>query len=143
MAWPPAERSGDLPFMIDDITPRDLRVPSGDAARHANGVTGVRSLVIAVRDLDEASEEFAAVTGAEPLASGSDPDLKADTRTFPAGKQTLILAYPTAPSSPLASRIQRMGDGPYQAIFGTDQAHPTQITPEQAHGARFALEANG
>jgi catechol 2,3-dioxygenase-like lactoylglutathione lyase family enzyme len=143
MAWPPADRAGDLPFMIDDITPRDLRVPSGDAARHANGVTGVRSLIIAVRDLDEASGEFAAITGAEPFASGSDPDLNADTRSFQAGRQTLILAYPTAPSSPLASRIQRMGDGPFQAIFSTDQAHPAQITPEQAHGARFALEANG
>lgn len=143
MAWPPADRSGDLPFMIDDITPRDLRVPSGDAARHANGVTGVRSLIIAVRDLDEASNEFAAVTGADATDSGPDPDLQADTRSFRVGQQTLVLAYPTAPSSPLVSRIQRMGDGPFEAIFGTDQTRPVQITPEQAHGARFKLVANG
>jgi catechol 2,3-dioxygenase-like lactoylglutathione lyase family enzyme len=143
MAWPPANRSGDLPFLIDDITPRDLRVPSGAAAQHANGVTGVRSLIIAVRDLDEASAEFAAITGAEPTASGTDADLRADTRTFQAGQQTLVLAYPTAPGSPIARRIQSMGDGPFKAIFGTSVADAPQISPEQAHGARFEIVANG
>jgi catechol 2,3-dioxygenase-like lactoylglutathione lyase family enzyme len=142
MAWPPADRTGDLPFLIDDITPRDLRVPSGDAAQHPNGVTGVRALIIAVRDLDEASAEFAAITGAGPIASGADDELQADTRTFQGGRQTLVLAYPTAPGSPIARRIQSMGDGPFKAIFGTDQPDAPQITPEQAHGARFEIVAN-
>ncbi|MCS7002850.1 MAG: VOC family protein, partial [Dehalococcoidia bacterium] len=31
-----------LPFLLEDITPRDLRVPSGADARHANGVLGVQ-----------------------------------------------------------------------------------------------------
>jgi catechol 2,3-dioxygenase-like lactoylglutathione lyase family enzyme len=37
-----------LPFFIQDLTPRSLRVPSEPAAvRHANGATGVRECVIA------------------------------------------------------------------------------------------------
>ena len=142
MAWPPAERSGDLPFLIDDITSRDLRVPSGDAAAHANGITGVRSLIIAVRDLEEASTEFAAITGSGPTKSGVDSDLHADTRTFQAGQQTLVLAHPTAPDSPIAQRIESMGDGPFQAIFRTDVVDAHQISPEQAHGARLKIVTN-
>lgn len=142
MAWPPAERSGDLPFLIDDITPRDLRVPSGDAAKHENGVTGVRSLVIAVRDLDEAAAEFAAVTGSQPSERSRDDDLRAETCSFQAGEQTLILAYPTSPSSPIATRIQQKGDGPFQATFGTDRAEAPLVTPEQAEGARLAFVPN-
>lgn len=142
MAWPPENRTGELPFLIDDITPRSLRVPTGDAARHPNGITGVRSLIIAVRDLDEASADFAAITGAEPSARGTNSELQADTRTVQAGQQTLVLAYPTAPVSPLARRIQSMGDGPFKAVFGTDASEVTQISPEQAHGARFEIVRN-
>ncbi len=142
MAWPPEDRAGDLPFMIDDITPRDLRVPSGDAAKHPNGVTGVRSLVIAVRDLDEASKEFSAITGSQPSERSLDGELMAETCAFQAGQQTLVLAYPTSPRSLIARRIQQKGDGPFQAIFGTDSADVPTVTPEQAEGARFVFVAN-
>ncbi|HEX3723296.1 MAG TPA: VOC family protein [Nitrolancea sp.] len=139
MAWPPEDRTGELPFLIDDITPRSLRVPTGDDARHPNGITGVRSLIIAVRDLDEASADFAAITGETPGARVSNDELQADTRAVQAGQQALILAYPTAPGSPLARRIQSMGDGPFKAIFSTDATDVTQISSEQAHGARFEI----
>lgn len=143
MAWPAEERSGELPFLIDDITPRTLRVPSGDAAHHSNGATGVRELTIAVRDLDEAAADFAAITGSEPSSRGRDDDLQAETCSFQAGQQTLVLAYPTAPGSPIAGRLQRMGDGPFRAVIGTDRADAPGFTPEQAEGARFVLVANG
>lgn len=142
MAWPPAERSGDLPFLIDDITPRDLRVPSGDAAKHQNGVTGVRSLVIAVRDLDEATAEFAAITGRQPSDRSDNAELQAETCSIQAGQQTLILAYPTSPRSPIAARIQQKGDGPFQAVFGTDSENIPLVTPEQAEGARLVFASN-
>ncbi len=142
MAWPPEDRTGDLPFLIDDITPRDLRVPSGDAAKHANGVTGVQKLVIAVRDLDEATEQFAAITGSQPSERASDNELQAETCSLEAGKQTLVLAYPTSPGSPVAKRIQQMGDGPFQAVFGVSGAEVPTITPEQAEGARIVFVAN-
>ncbi len=42
LAWElllPAEDT--LPFLIEDRSPRDARVPGGDATRHANGATGI------------------------------------------------------------------------------------------------------
>lgn len=139
MAWPPEDRAGDRPFLIDDITPRDLRVPSGDAAKHENGVTGVSSLIIAVRDLDEASREFAAITGGQPSERVSDAELQADTRSFKVGGQTLVLAYPTSPRSPIADRIQQKGDGPFQAVFSTTRTDLPRVDPHQAEGARLAF----
>ncbi|MDP9281112.1 MAG: VOC family protein [Chloroflexota bacterium] len=50
LRWRVAFLRAPLPFLIEDLTPRDLRVPAGDAARHANGVTGIASLVVAARD---------------------------------------------------------------------------------------------
>jgi hypothetical protein len=50
LRWRAAFLRAPLPFLIEDLTPRDLRVPGGDAARHANGVTGVATLVVAARE---------------------------------------------------------------------------------------------
>jgi hypothetical protein len=35
-----------VPFVIEDVTPREMRVPTGEAAVHENGALGVLSLVI-------------------------------------------------------------------------------------------------
>jgi len=50
LRWRAAFLRAPLPFLIEDLTPRELRVPGGEAARHANGVTGVANLVVAARD---------------------------------------------------------------------------------------------
>jgi hypothetical protein len=50
LRWRAAFLRAPLPFLIEDLTPRDLRVPGGDSTRHANGVTGIASLVVAARD---------------------------------------------------------------------------------------------
>jgi catechol 2,3-dioxygenase-like lactoylglutathione lyase family enzyme len=44
------ETQGVTPFLIEDVTPREQRVPS--QTDHANGVTGISTLTVAVRDLD-------------------------------------------------------------------------------------------
>jgi catechol 2,3-dioxygenase-like lactoylglutathione lyase family enzyme len=42
--------SSELPFLCADITPRTLRVPDGDARMHPNGVVGMDTVLVAVRD---------------------------------------------------------------------------------------------
>jgi hypothetical protein len=49
IAWRVARLVPPLPFLIEDLTARDLRVPSGDAARHANGITGVKRVVVGTK----------------------------------------------------------------------------------------------
>src|SRR3954453_13539167 len=47
-----------LPFLIEDVTTRDLRVPAGAATEHELGVTGIAGLVLLVDDLDRASGPY-------------------------------------------------------------------------------------
>jgi hypothetical protein len=58
LRWRAAFLRAPLPFLIEDLTPRDLRVPGDDAARHANGVTGVATLAIAARDQRSVNESY-------------------------------------------------------------------------------------
>jgi hypothetical protein len=57
-------KTTDLPFWCGDVTPRNLRVPEGDMRLHANGVTGVASLKVAVTDVAKSASRYAALAGA-------------------------------------------------------------------------------
>jgi len=52
-----------LPFLIEDLTPRGLRVPGGSSAEHPNGALGIRNLMIAAPDAEGALRAFATLTG--------------------------------------------------------------------------------
>ena len=53
-----------MPFLIEDLTPRSSRVPSGTAAEHPNGATGISCLEIATPDPGGATRTLAALIGA-------------------------------------------------------------------------------
>jgi hypothetical protein len=57
-------KTTDLPFWCGDVTPRHLRVPEGEMRSHANGVSGVASLTIAVNDVGRTAARYAALAGA-------------------------------------------------------------------------------
>jgi hypothetical protein len=59
-----------LPFLIEDLTPRSLRVPGGPPAEHPNGTTGISRLEIVTPDAEGAARSFAALIGA-PSSSGA------------------------------------------------------------------------
>src|SRR5205814_8188369 len=46
LKWRTALLKAPLPFVIEDITARELRVPGGASAEHANGAAGIGSVVI-------------------------------------------------------------------------------------------------
>src|SRR5215208_3815987 len=54
-----------LPFLIEDLTPRELRVPGGHATEHPNGATGVSSLELSTRDVQEAVASLVRLIDAE------------------------------------------------------------------------------
>jgi hypothetical protein len=59
--WRTASLKPPLPFVIEDITARDLRVPGGAAAEHANGATGIASVAIGAVDIGDAEWRYAAL----------------------------------------------------------------------------------
>lgn len=125
-----------LPFLIEDVTDRELRVPAGDAAKHANGVTGVDRLIVAVRDLDETAGKYSALTGSEPGARGEPSKLDQETKAvaLKAGGHTIELHQPTG-SGPVSEQLARRGDGPYAAIFTGSEAR--ELDPALAGNARL------
>jgi hypothetical protein len=52
-----------LPFLIEDLRPRELRVPGGPAAEHPNGAIGIRSLQIATSDAERTMRAFPILAG--------------------------------------------------------------------------------
>jgi catechol 2,3-dioxygenase-like lactoylglutathione lyase family enzyme len=53
----------DLPFLCADLTPREIRVPSGAMRKHANGASGVSKVVVAVTDLAASVTRYEALLG--------------------------------------------------------------------------------
>ncbi len=51
-------RDPELPFLIEDTTNRDLRVPGGKATCHPNGVVGLSEIVVHVDDFDGAVDRY-------------------------------------------------------------------------------------
>lgn len=145
VAWrlgvPADNLTGEVPFVIDDVTPREVRVPGGEVAEQPLGVVGLRSVVVAVRDLEEAAERYAALFGVAQPAAVADAALGAQTVTFDVGPHQVVLAYPSDPASPLVRRIQQQGDGPWQVVLAAEgRDTPLVFEPSEAEGARIVIE---
>jgi len=69
IGWRVARLRSPLPFLITDITPREERVPTGDATKHPNGVAGVSSIVLGARDTAALTAGYARLRerGAPPI----------------------------------------------------------------------------
>ena len=61
LKWRTAVLKPPLPFLIEDLTARDLRVPGGAAAEHANGATGIASVLIGAVEIGDAEWRYAAL----------------------------------------------------------------------------------
>jgi catechol 2,3-dioxygenase-like lactoylglutathione lyase family enzyme len=135
--------AGQLPFIIEDVTPRGLRVPSGEAVQHANQVTGVLSITVAVRDLAAAKQRFEALLDAIPLVERPNDQLRANAATFVIGQYSIELAQPLDGQSPLAAQVAARGDGPYSACLtaAPGPEHAQWLDQTLANGARFQIVA--
>ncbi|HEV8470623.1 MAG TPA: VOC family protein [Candidatus Limnocylindria bacterium] len=69
LKWRTAVLVPPLPFLIEDVTARDLRVPGGAATLHANGATGIGSIAVGAHDVAEAEWGYAKLRerGAPPI----------------------------------------------------------------------------
>jgi glyoxalase-like protein len=61
LKWRTADLKAPLPFVIEDLTARELRVPGGAAAEHANGATGIASVVVGAIDIGDVEWRYAAL----------------------------------------------------------------------------------
>jgi hypothetical protein len=105
-----------LPFMIQDETPRDLRVRPSANMRNT-GLIGVEMVVLGVKDLSAAVTSFR-------RAYGWDAPLMEERRQFPARlahfqNTPVMLAASYDERSWLAARLDRFGDCPLAFVLRT------------------------
>ena len=133
-----APGAGRLPFLIDDVTPRGLRVPGGEATAHRLPVTRVAGATIVVADLARASAAYASLLGTAGDAYAEEPGMTG--RHFALGAQWLTLLSPTGDEGDLARALRDRGEGLYEVAFG-DAAGATAglLDLGLAHGARMRL----
>jgi len=96
-----------LPFLIEDQTPRGLRVPP---SAMAGAIEGVAAVVIAVRDLEESISLFIRAYGVERPPVEDHPEFGAARAHFL--EIPVVLAAPTMEQTRLHDRIQRFGQCP-------------------------------
>lgn len=131
-----------LPFLIEDVTARALRVPGGPAARHALGVDRVAGLSIVVSDLDGAMDPFDQLLGRPERTCSADGAPGGRVVRYELGRQWLELIRPDDPSSDAGRQLQARGEGPYEVTLasGVGVASTGRLLPLDAtHGARIRL----
>ena len=132
---PVAQFSRLMPFVIQDETPRDERVPRERV--HRNRVTGVGSLTIATRDVAAVRRLLAGVlpVGEEIVRQ----DLDAAGVRFRAGSQVLDYVAPRGSAGPLNDWLQIEGPSPYSVTLKTAAGKAGVLDAAKLRRARITL----
>jgi catechol 2,3-dioxygenase-like lactoylglutathione lyase family enzyme len=132
--------AGDLPFIIEDVTPRSLRVPAGPATRHRNGVTGIASVVAAVGELDASAQRYRELLDVEPEWSPRDAALGVRTANFTLRSTAITLVPPAAPSGPDRQPAELRGGRLHAVRLATARRVNAEVLdPARTEGARIEL----
>lgn len=120
------------PFFIQDVTPRNLRVPDTPAAvTHANGVVGIGEIIFYVADLAATVARYAAITGTIPQQRASGAlFLLADS----------VLTLHTFAPQRLYDDILYTGEMPARAVLYSAGGELPVLPPTdstQTHGAQY------
>lgn len=105
-----------FPFLIHDITPRDLRTMPGSKPTNTN-FTGISKVVIAVRDLNAAIARYQKAYGLPAPTQQTDATFGARLASFEG--TPIILAAPLNKDSWLTGRLAEIGEGPCAFILGS------------------------
>jgi catechol 2,3-dioxygenase-like lactoylglutathione lyase family enzyme len=109
-----------LPFLIEDLTPRELRVPGGPAADHPNGATGIIRLEISAPDVEEAAASLAML-----LETDSGASVRLDPGVL----------------SPVATEKEDVPPGPLAVDLVGEAEISRELDPLLAHGVRLRIKS--
>ena len=120
-----------LPFLIDDITAHDLRVPRGEDAVHANGIAGIAGVTVAVSSNEVADPLYRALLG-KPRAGG-------EATRFTVGGQFVELVPPGPGAPDIAGFVSTRRSGLFQVTLLGAGPVP-EFALNLTHSARFVVE---
>ncbi len=124
---------GLIPFIIEDETPREERVPKEN--KHDNGVTGIDTITLAARDIGMVERIMSAALGGEGAPTRDDALFAAGV-VFEVGPHRLEYLTPEDERSPLHEHIALNKPVPFRIRFKTDGREQV-VNPAEAGNARI------
>lgn len=109
----------DLPFLIDDLTPREIRVPAVEDNYHSNGILGINGLTILVSNLVESMAHYRALLGDDPVTQPHYPQPGTQSSEFTLDTRFLSILTPLPGNSALRSLLKHRVARPLGIFFRT------------------------
>jgi len=128
---------GIAPFLIQDITPREERIPQKFG--HENGATGIGTLTVAVGELSKIDQWYKSVLGKEGQTI-TDQRLNAKGLRFDIGSHHFDFLSPADPQSPLVNWMRTFGPSPYAATLRSKYPRSLTLDTRLTHGANLSFE---
>jgi catechol 2,3-dioxygenase-like lactoylglutathione lyase family enzyme len=127
---------GVAPFLIEDVTPRSERIPQ--QFLHANQITGIEKVIVAVGELGQIAKWYGALLGFEgkPFA---DATLGADGLRFQVGSHVFEFVSPRDAHSPLINWLREFGPSPYAAVLKSATDSAESLDSGLSHGAQLLV----
>jgi len=110
-------RTLDLPFLIEDATPRELRLPVVDDDYHKNGILGIRGLAILVSNLVESLAHYRALLGEDPISQTQYPQPGSQTSQFSNNNRFITILSPLPGNSALRKPLKYRSSRPVGVFF--------------------------
>jgi len=126
---------GVAPFLIEDLTPRTERIPR--EFHHANHVTGIDKLTVAVGELAAIQKWYADLLGKSGTAI-AHRELGAEGLRFEAGPHAVEFLAPRDAASPLVDWLRRFGASPFSAVLKGNAPNPLDL--RLTHGAQLFIQ---
>lgn len=143
---PGAVGDSGWPFLIEDLTARDLRVPhEASELTHENNAQGIAGITVLVKNLAVSTREYEAILGTSARNVSSpfaDDMLGAILPISENSSQWIMLVEPKADTA--MAHLETHGEGPYRVTLRTHGGaiSPGDGKPLDAHlfaGARIML----
>lgn len=110
-------RTLDLPFLIEDKTPRELRLPVVEDDYHKNGILGIRGLAILVSNLVESLAHYRSLLGDDPLSQAQYPQPGSQTSQFSNNNRFITILSPLPGNSALRKPLKYRSSRPVGIFF--------------------------
>lgn len=136
LSIPRGGHRGVAPFLIQDETPREERVPR--QTTHGNRVAGIGTVTVAVEDLPTARRWYQAVLGETGREIRRD-DLDAAGVGFAIGPHAFEFVAPRGAGGPLVDWLRAHGPSPYAATLRMASGATDPLDGAKAQGARLIL----
>lgn len=120
-------KTNDLPFLIDDVTTRELRVPSIEDDKHPNGITGIAGISILVSNLVDSMSRYRSLLGKEPKTQPVFPQPGTQTTEYALEKRFISLSSPLPGNSTLKKVLQSRKGRPFGIYFKTAVGEKSEL----------------